>query len=97
VFPIGGKRFPSSSLQSGCRAHSRPHSMLLGALFLIHGTDHLLSPSTEINNECSQDRIYARAKGSRVQGGKFPGAAYLKKSRLKLVCGQKEAVHEREI
>jgi hypothetical protein len=25
---------------------------------------------------CIQGRIYARAKGSRAQGGKFPGAAY---------------------
>jgi hypothetical protein len=46
----------------------------------------------------TQGRIYARAKGARAQGGKFPGAAYLKKSRLKYVMrGEKKAVHEREI
>jgi hypothetical protein len=44
-----------------------------------------------------QGRIYERAKGARAQGGKFPGVAYEKKSRLKCGMRKKKAVHEREI
>jgi hypothetical protein len=31
-----------------------------------------------------QGRIYTRAKGARAQGGKFPGAAYLKKMKIEV-------------
>jgi hypothetical protein len=44
----------------------------------------------------SQGRIYARAKGARAQGGKFPISNF-KKLRLKYGMQEKKAVHKREI
>jgi hypothetical protein len=41
-------------------------------------------------NTGNQGRIYARAKVARAQGGKFPGVAYLKKSKLKYGMREKK-------